>query len=88
MKIVATCSVVAALIVFGYLVAESQMLSYLSSEPEVCITCHTMNTHLRDLAAQLSSGGGDLRRLSSPARFLSPGRCWPRRGTASTIRRR
>ena len=45
MKIVATCSVVAALVIFGYLVAESQMLSYLSSEPEVCINCHTMNTH-------------------------------------------
>ena len=45
MKIVATCSVLAALVVFGYLVAESQMLSYLSSEPEVCINCHTMNTH-------------------------------------------
>jgi cytochrome c nitrite reductase small subunit len=45
MKIVATCSVVAALAVFGYLVAESQMLSYLSSQPEVCINCHTMNTH-------------------------------------------
>ena len=45
MKIVATCSVVAALVTFGYLVAESQMLSYLSSEPEVCINCHTMNTH-------------------------------------------
>jgi cytochrome c nitrite reductase small subunit len=45
MKIVATCSVVAALVVFGYLVAESKMLSYLSSEPEVCINCHTMNTH-------------------------------------------
>ena len=45
MKIVATCSVVAVLVVFGYLVAESQMLSYLSSQPEVCINCHTMNTH-------------------------------------------
>lgn len=45
MKIVATCSVVAVFVVFGYLVAESQMLSYLSNEPEVCINCHTMNTH-------------------------------------------
>lgn len=45
MKIVATCSVVAALIVFGYLVSESKMLSYMSSEPDVCINCHTMNTH-------------------------------------------
>ena len=45
MKIVATCSVVAVLVVFGYLVAESQMLSYMSSAPEVCINCHTMNTH-------------------------------------------
>ncbi len=45
MKIVATCSVVVTLVVFGYLVAESRMLSYLSSEPEVCINCHAMNTH-------------------------------------------
>jgi cytochrome c nitrite reductase small subunit len=45
LKIVATCSVVAALVIFGYLVAESKMLSYMSSEPEVCINCHTMNTH-------------------------------------------
>jgi cytochrome c nitrite reductase small subunit len=45
MKIVATCSIVAALVLFGYLVAESKALSYLSSEPEVCINCHTMNTH-------------------------------------------
>ena len=45
MKIVATCSVVAALVLFGYLVAESKALSYMSNEPEVCINCHTMNTH-------------------------------------------
>lgn len=45
MRVVAICSVVAVIGMFFYLVAESKMLSYLSSDPEVCITCHTMNTH-------------------------------------------
>ena len=45
MRVVAICSVVAVIGMFFYLVAESKMLSYLSGEPEVCITCHTMNTH-------------------------------------------
>lgn len=45
MKYVAICSVVAVIGMFGYLVAESKMLSYLSSDPKVCINCHTMNTH-------------------------------------------
>jgi cytochrome c nitrite reductase small subunit len=30
---------------FAYVVHESKMLSYLSSDPKVCINCHTMNTH-------------------------------------------
>ncbi len=45
MRVVAICSVVAVICMFGYLVVESKMLSYMSSDPEVCITCHTMNTH-------------------------------------------
>ncbi len=45
MKYVAICSVVAVIGVFGFLVAESKMLSYMSSDPKVCINCHTMNTH-------------------------------------------
>jgi cytochrome c nitrite reductase small subunit len=45
MRTAATISVIAALALFGYLVAESKALSYLSSQPEVCINCHTMNTH-------------------------------------------
>lgn len=45
MKYVATCSVVVVIGMFLFLVNESKMLSYLSSDPEVCITCHTMNTH-------------------------------------------
>lgn len=45
MKKVAIFSVVAVIAMFFYLVAESKVLSYMSSEPEVCINCHTMNTH-------------------------------------------
>ena len=45
MKYVAICSVVVVIAMFAYLVNESKMLSYMSSEPEVCINCHTMNTH-------------------------------------------
>jgi cytochrome c nitrite reductase small subunit len=45
MKYVAICAVVAVIGVFGYLVAESKMLSYMSSDPKVCINCHAMNTH-------------------------------------------
>lgn len=45
MRVVAICSVVAVIGMFFYLIAESKMLSYMSSDPEVCITCHTMNTH-------------------------------------------
>lgn len=45
MKYLAIFSVVAALAVFANLVHESKMLSYLSSDPAVCINCHTMQTH-------------------------------------------
>jgi cytochrome c nitrite reductase small subunit len=45
MKYVATCCVVAAIGLFAYVVHESKMLSYLSSDPKVCINCHAMNTH-------------------------------------------
>jgi cytochrome c nitrite reductase small subunit len=45
MKYVAICSVVLVIGMFAYLVNESKMLSYLSSNPKACINCHTMNTH-------------------------------------------
>jgi len=45
MKYVAICSVVTVIGLFAYVVNESNMLSYLSSDPKVCINCHTMNTH-------------------------------------------
>ena len=45
MKYVAICAVVLVIGMFAYLVNESKMLSYLSSDPKACINCHTMNTH-------------------------------------------
>jgi cytochrome c nitrite reductase small subunit len=45
MKYIALLSVAAVIGVFANLVSESKMLSYLSSDPKVCINCHTMNTH-------------------------------------------
>ena len=45
MKYVATCCVLVVIGLFVYVVNESKMLSYLSSDPKVCINCHTMNTH-------------------------------------------
>jgi cytochrome c nitrite reductase small subunit len=42
---VATLSVVAVIGLFSYLVAESQLLSYLSDDPEACVNCHTMQVH-------------------------------------------
>ncbi len=44
MKYVATLSVVVAVGLFAYVVKASNMISYLSSDPKVCINCHTMNT--------------------------------------------
>ena len=45
MKYVATCCVLVMIGLFAYVVNESKALSYLSSDPKVCINCHTMNTH-------------------------------------------
>ncbi len=45
MKYVATLSVVVAVGLFAYVVKASNMISYFSSDPKVCINCHTMNTH-------------------------------------------
>ncbi|MDF1581397.1 MAG: cytochrome c nitrite reductase small subunit [Desulfuromonadales bacterium] len=45
MQYVASFCVVAVLGIFGYVVYESKMLSYLSGDPKACINCHTMNTH-------------------------------------------
>ncbi len=45
MKYVATFCVLLVLVLFGYVVYESKALSYMSSDPKVCINCHTMNTH-------------------------------------------
>jgi cytochrome c nitrite reductase small subunit len=44
MKYLAILSVFAVLALFANLVHESKALSYLSSDPKVCITCHTMIT--------------------------------------------
>lgn len=45
MRYVAILSVVMVIGMFAYVVGESKMLSYLSSDPKVCINCHTMNIH-------------------------------------------
>lgn len=45
MKYLATCCVVVVIGLFAYVANASKMLSYLSSDPKVCINCHTMNTH-------------------------------------------
>ncbi|MFH1216682.1 MAG: cytochrome c nitrite reductase small subunit [Pseudomonadota bacterium] len=45
MKFIATCSVVVAVGLFAYVVKASNMISYLSSDPKVCINCHTMNVY-------------------------------------------
>ena len=42
---VAICSVVAVFGLFAYVVHESKALTYLSSDPKVCINCHAMNAH-------------------------------------------
>lgn len=44
MRFIATLSVVVAIGLFAYVVKASNMISYLSSDPKVCINCHTMNT--------------------------------------------
>ncbi len=44
MKYVSMCCVLAAVGMFAYVVYASNMMSYLSSDPKVCINCHTMNT--------------------------------------------
>jgi len=44
MKYVALFSVVAAVGMFTYVGYASNMVSYLSEDPKVCINCHTMNT--------------------------------------------
>lgn len=45
MKYIAIFSVFAVLGVFVNLVHESKMLSYLSSDPQVCVNCHPMMVH-------------------------------------------
>ncbi len=44
MRNVSIISVVAAIGMFAYVVNASNMVSYLSSDPKVCINCHTMNS--------------------------------------------
>jgi len=44
MKYVAILSVLAAVGMFAYVGYASNMISYLSADPKVCINCHTMNT--------------------------------------------
>ncbi len=43
MKYVSICCVVAAIGMFAYVAYASNMMSYISSDPKVCINCHTMN---------------------------------------------
>jgi cytochrome c nitrite reductase small subunit len=45
MKYLAVGAVVVAVGLFAYVVNASNMVSYLSSDPKVCINCHTMNSH-------------------------------------------
>jgi nitrate/TMAO reductase-like tetraheme cytochrome c subunit len=45
MKYVAACCVVTVVGLFAFVAHESRMLSYMSSDPKICINCHTMNTH-------------------------------------------
>lgn len=44
MKYVSVIAVLAAVGMFAYVVKASNMISYLSADPKVCINCHTMNT--------------------------------------------
>lgn len=44
MKYISGISVLAAVGMFAYMVHASNMLSYISEDPKVCINCHTMNT--------------------------------------------
>jgi len=44
MKYVSIFSVVVAVGMFAYVVKASNMFSYLSEDPKVCINCHTMNS--------------------------------------------
>ena len=44
MKYVSIFSVLATVGMFGYLVHASNMMSYMTEDPKVCINCHTMNT--------------------------------------------
>jgi cytochrome c nitrite reductase small subunit len=44
MKYVAICSVVVVIGMVAYVVKASNMISYISEDPKVCINCHTMNT--------------------------------------------
>jgi cytochrome c nitrite reductase small subunit len=45
MTYVSIICVVATIGLFAYVVNASKMVSYLSSDPKVCINCHPMNTH-------------------------------------------
>ena len=44
MKYIALGSVITAIGMFAYVVNASNMMSYLSEDPRVCINCHVMNT--------------------------------------------
>jgi len=44
MKYIAIISVITVIGLFGYVVNASNMVSYLSEDPKVCINCHVMNT--------------------------------------------
>ena len=42
MNVIALCSVLAAVGMFAYVVNQSRMISYLSSDPKVCVNCHAI----------------------------------------------
>ena len=44
MKYISIGSIILAVGLFAYVVKASNMMSYLSEDPKVCINCHTMNT--------------------------------------------
>jgi cytochrome c nitrite reductase small subunit len=44
MKYIAIGSVITVIGLFGYVVNASNMVSYFSEDPKVCINCHVMNT--------------------------------------------
>jgi cytochrome c nitrite reductase small subunit len=45
MNVVAFFFAIMAIGMFAYVANQSKLVSYFSSDPQVCVNCHTMNTH-------------------------------------------